>query len=306
LTACASLAGAGAGAAPFPSYLTPANNRWPHDVVAGISSRSGNGYALVYADGFVLSPIGSRVNEWGGAEFVPLNAPIVGSALRPHSGSDGRRPPRIGYWLVAADGGVFAFGWARNKGGMSGAHLNQPIVAIAPTSSGTGYWLIARDGGVFSFGDARFHGSTGNLRLQQPIVGAAGSPVGQGYRMVARDGGIFAFGNAGYYGSLPGKGLRVDDVVGVASTPTSNGYWIARANGEVTAFGDAQHFVNKSYRPSACDPVVTVFTNPREQGFRLGLESGVTIPFGRAPAGPYTLHAPDDHLIYGSPLQCAS
>ena len=38
---------------------------------------------------------------------------------------------------------------------MAGTHLNQPIVAMAASSSGHGYWLVASDGGVFAFGDAR-------------------------------------------------------------------------------------------------------------------------------------------------------
>ena len=32
-----------------------------------------------------------------------------------------------GYWLVAADGGVFSFGGAPFLGGLSGQHLNQPV-----------------------------------------------------------------------------------------------------------------------------------------------------------------------------------
>ena len=36
-----------------------------------------------------------------------------------------------GYWLVAADGGVFAFGDAPFLGSMAGHHLNAPVVGIA-------------------------------------------------------------------------------------------------------------------------------------------------------------------------------
>ena len=35
-----------------------------------------------------------------------------------------------GYWLAAADGGVFAFGTARFYGSMAGKHLNSPITGI--------------------------------------------------------------------------------------------------------------------------------------------------------------------------------
>jgi len=49
-----------------------------------------------------------------------LNAPIVGMA----SSNDGH-----GYWLVASDGGIFAFGDAGYYGSMGGTHLNAPIVS---------------------------------------------------------------------------------------------------------------------------------------------------------------------------------
>ena len=59
-----------------------------------------------------------------------------------------------GYWLVASDGGIFAFGKARFfLGSMGGQPLDSPIVGMAATPSGGGYWLVASDGGIFAFGD---------------------------------------------------------------------------------------------------------------------------------------------------------
>ncbi len=40
-------------------------------------------------------------------------------------------PDGHGYWLVAADGGVFAFGDAAFAGSAGGLHLNAPIVGMA-------------------------------------------------------------------------------------------------------------------------------------------------------------------------------
>jgi hypothetical protein len=212
---------------------------------------------------------------------VPLNAPIVGGVAAPR----GR-----GYWIDAADGGVFAFGDARYLGSMGGSHLNQPIVAMSPTHTGNGYRLVAADGGVFTFGDAHFYGSTGNISLNQPVVGITTSASGHGYRLIARDGGIFSFGDAHYFGSLPGLGVHATDVVGIATTPTHTGYWIARADGEVYAFGNARRFGN--YAASACDPVTAIISNPRAQGYRLVTASGATIPFGNAPAGIHPTWTP--------------
>ncbi|ACU54889.1 Ig family protein [Acidimicrobium ferrooxidans DSM 10331] len=181
------------------------------------------GYDLVAADGGVFSfgDAGFYGNTYtlgltglGGSR--PLAAPIVAMAPTP----DGK-----GYWLVAADGGVFSFGDAGFYGntytlgltGLSGSRpLAAPIVAMAPTPDGNGYWLVAADGGVFSFGDAGFYGNTytlgltglgGSRPLAAPIVAMAPTPDGKGYWLVAADGGVFSFGDAGFYGNTYTLGL---------------------------------------------------------------------------------------------------
>jgi ribosomal protein L24E len=82
-------------------------------------------------------------------------------------------PDGHGYWLVAADGGIFAFGDAGFFGSAGSLPLNKPIVGMAATPDGHGYWLVAADGGIFAFGDADFEGSTGGVVLNRPIVGMA-------------------------------------------------------------------------------------------------------------------------------------
>jgi hypothetical protein len=83
---------------------------------------------------------------------VRLNRPMVGMAATP----SGR-----GYWLVAADGGIFTFGNAAGYGSLGAKPLNRAITGMAATLDGAGYWLVAADGGVFTFGDAAFYGSAG-------------------------------------------------------------------------------------------------------------------------------------------------
>jgi hypothetical protein len=78
-----------------------------------------------------------------------------------------------GYWLVAADGGVFAFGDAGFHGSTGNLVLQKTMVGMTPTPSGRGYWLAAADGGVFTFGDARFWGSTGGEAIPGAVVGVA-------------------------------------------------------------------------------------------------------------------------------------
>ena len=106
-------------------------------------------------------------------------------------------PDGQGYWLVASDGGIFAYGDAAFYGSTGNLTLNRPIVGMAPTPDGRGYWLVASDGGIFAYGDAAV------LRLDRrtspstsPIVGMAPTPDGRGYWLVASDGGIFAYGDA--------------------------------------------------------------------------------------------------------------
>jgi hypothetical protein len=134
-------------------------------------------------------------------------------------------PDGKGYWLVASDGGVFAFGDAAYAGSMGASPLNRPIVGMAATPDGKGYWLVASDGGVFAFGDAAYAGSTGAMRLVAPVVGMAADPRGAGYWLVGADGGVFAFGGAPYLGSMGAQQLQ-DPVTAIAATPDGAGYWL--------------------------------------------------------------------------------
>jgi autotransporter family porin len=120
----------------------------------------------------------------GSTGGVALSRPIVGMAATADGG---------GYWLVASDGGIFAFGDARFHGSTGGVRLSRPIVGMAATADGGGYWLVASDGGIFAFGDAHFYGSTGGVPLSRPIVGVTSSHAVSGYWLVASDGGIFVF-----------------------------------------------------------------------------------------------------------------
>jgi Glycosyl hydrolase catalytic core len=152
-----------------------------------------------------------------------------------------------GYWLVGADGGVFAENGASFQGSVPGLGLHvSNIVGIASVFSG--YWVAGSDGGVFSFGNAPFDGSLPALGIHvSDIVGiattgyASGGSGYTGYLLVGADGGVFAFGGALFEGSLPGDGVDVSDIVGIAPTFDGRGYWLVGADGGVFAFGDAQY-----------------------------------------------------------------
>jgi hypothetical protein len=202
---------------------------------------------------------------YGSASGMDLRAPIVGMAATP----DG-----TGYWLVAADGGVFSFGDAGFYGSMGRSSLNQPIVGIEGTPSGHGYWLVAADGGVFSFGDGGFHGSMGGRPLNQAIVGITATPGGKGYLLAAADGGVFAFGDAGFHGSMGGTALRAT-VVGITETRSGRGYWLDGSDGGVFSFGDAGFFGASPSQPgSVVGPVVPT---PDQHGYWL-FDSTASLP----------------------------
>ena len=104
------------------------------------------------------SPTAERPSRgrWGGQL---LTAPIAGIAS----------PGGQGYWLVAADAGVFAFGGAPFYGSAASIVLSAPVSGITATPDGRGYRIVAQDGGVFSYGSAPF----------DPQVGPMfGTPVG--------------------------------------------------------------------------------------------------------------------------------
>jgi SpoIID/LytB domain protein len=185
-----------------------------------------------------------------------------------------------GYWVVAADGGIFSFGDARFYGSTGGMRLNSPILGLTATPAGTGYWLVAADGGIFTFGDAAFFGSTGALRLNKPVVGMAATPTGRGYWLVASDGGIFSFGDAGFFGST--GALRLNKpVVGMAPSPTGQGYWLVASDGGIFAFGDAR-FYGSTGAMKLNKPVVGLAPMPTGQGYWLLAADGGLFSFGDA------------------------
>ena len=92
-------------------------------------------------------------------------------------------PDGGGYWLVASDGGVFAFGDARFLGSMGAVRLNAPVVGIAaPRLDGGGYWMGSRRTAAYSTsGTPASSGSMGGQQLQYPVTAIAATPDGGGY-----------------------------------------------------------------------------------------------------------------------------
>jgi hypothetical protein len=192
-----------------------------------------------------------------------------------------RATPPTGYWLVAADGGIFSYGDAGFYGSTGAMTLNKPIVGMAVTPTKEGYWLVASDGGIFAFGDAEFHGSTGAMTLNKPIVGMAPHPSGHGYWLVASDGGVFTFGDDAQFHGSTGAIVLNRPIVGMVPTLSGRGYWLVASDGGIFAFGDAQ-FLGSTGGMTLNKPIVGMAAEPNGRGYWLVASDGGVFAFGRA------------------------
>ncbi len=209
------------------------------------------------------------VSDYGPAAQV-FAKPLVGIAPTPNGD---------GYWIAAADGGVFAYGAARFRGSAGNLKLVQPVVGIAATPSGNGYWLVAKDGGIFTFGDAKFRGSASGISRSE-VVGIAATPSGNGYWLVAKDGGIFTFGDAKFRGSAAQFPIA-SPIVGMAVTSSGQGYTLVAQDGGVFAFGNAD-FAGSAY---ATIPNDAVGIARIDNGYAIARATGAVVTFGTSTVG---------------------
>ncbi len=172
--------------------------------------------------GLGLHPAGSRLAN-------SLNAPIVGMVPSADGG---------GYFMVASDGGVFAFGDARFAGSCPGiGGCSGAAVAVMPDASGNGYWLVTQTGHVYPFGDAPSYGAPGPQSV--PVTSAVRTPDGKGYWILFANGAIANYGDAGSFGSPAGLDGGLNPASAIFTTSDGGGYWVASANGSVNNYGDA-------------------------------------------------------------------
>jgi len=172
--------------------------------------------------GLGLHPAGSGLPD-------SINAPIVGMV----PSADG-----LGYFMVASDGGVFAFGDARFEGSCPGIGGCLGLaVAVMPDASGNGYWLVTKAGAVYTFGDAPNYGAPAPQDV--PVTSAVRTPDGRGYWILFANGVVTNFGDAGNFGSPAGQVGGLDPATAIFTTSDGGGYWVAAANGAVANYGDA-------------------------------------------------------------------
>jgi hypothetical protein len=230
-------------------------------VVGIVQTPTGGGYWLVASDGGVFafgdagyygSIPGLGIHPFGSGLPNSLNAPIVGIV----SSFDGH-----GYFMVASDGGVFAFGDAMfagscpGIGGCSGAGV-AVVPSLTDVNGATdGYWLMTTTGNVYGFGVPTY-GQPGPQ--SSPITSASITegptlelyPYG-GYYILDANGQVFAYGAAAnganrLIESVPaGQAGGVNPATAIATAVQGiedDGNWVATANGSVFPFGGAPNY----------------------------------------------------------------
>ena len=237
------LEGADGGIFPFGSasfYGSAGNLTLQRPMVGIVPTPDHEGYWLVGADGGVFS--------YGDTQFY---GSIPGLGLHP-AGSDvpnSLRAPIVGmvpsvddhgYFMVASDGGIFAFGDAHFAGSCPGiGGCAGTAVAVMPDASGNGYWLVTRSGNVYTFGDAPYDGGPGNTG--SPVTAAVRAPDGNGYWILTANGSVYNYGSAGNHGDASGTFGGLNPATAIFSAADGGGYWIASADGTVDQFGDARN-----------------------------------------------------------------
>jgi sugar lactone lactonase YvrE len=207
-------------------------------VVGTVPTSDHGGYWLDASDGGVFSygdtqfygsiP-GLGLHPAGSGLPNSLNAPIVGMVPSADGG---------GYFMVASDGGVFAFGDAHFAGSCPGiGGCSGAAVAVMPDASGNGYWLVTQTGSVYTFGDASYYGAPGNTG--SPVTSAVRTPNGGGYWILTANGTVHDYGDASNYGDATGSFGGSNPATAIFTTSDGGGYWIASANGTVNQYGDA-------------------------------------------------------------------
>jgi hypothetical protein len=196
-------------------------------------------------------------------------------------------PPGSGYWMLDADGNVYAFGAAPFCGSPSqfGEFWGADIV---PTPDGFGYWALDARGGVIGIACAgmpqehqnAYHGDEvfdDMLGADEFAVSMSATPDGTGYWVFTDIGRVLAFGTAGLHGNLLSVHLN-GPILDSVATPSGNGYWMVGSDGGVFSFGDAQFYGSMGGK-RLNQPVMAMAPDPDGVGYWLVASDGGVFAF---------------------------
>jgi len=170
----------------------------PSHPVVGIVTDPAGGYWLYTAQGNVYS---SRFAKFYGSLAYKQTAPIIGMATN----RSGR-----GYWLLAKNGVVYAFGNAKQ---LPRIRRPGPFGGIVASPQG-GYWLYTTAGNVYRSRGTEWYGSPPASRIHSgSFTGMLATPDGRGYWLATSQGAVYAYGDAKAY-PLPAPAHPVRGLVG--------------------------------------------------------------------------------------------
>jgi hypothetical protein len=189
-------------------------------------------------------------------------------------------PSGNGYWVLSAAGSVYNYGDAGYFGIAPSVPFDEDYTTMAATPTGKGYWLFTSKGRVFRFGDAQHFGDLAGTPLNGPVLDAVATPTGQGYYMVGSDGGVFTFGDAKFYGSTGNKKLN-KPVMSLAPDPDGVGYWLVASDGGIFTFEAPFHGSTGNLRLNK--PISGMVASPTGGGYLMVAEDGGVFTFGDVP-----------------------
>lgn len=207
----------------------------PNDMNPPVDYAPDNNFSAVLHTAARQSPSGYWMLGADGRVYA-FGGAVAFPGVVPHAVAMVPRKDGKGYWVTDSSGHVSAYGTATFRAGAPRLNRGEAIRTMATTPTGNGYWLFSNEGRVFNFGDAHLLGDMSGTHLNGSIVASAATPSGNGYYMIGSDGGIFAFGDAAFRGST--GDLRLNKpIVGMAAAPAGKGYWLVGSDGGVFAFG---------------------------------------------------------------------
>ncbi len=120
-----------------------------------------------------------------------------------------------------------------------------------------------------------------------PFSVTVSSVSSSGYDLVGSDGGVFVFPtgqSSGFFGSLPGLGVKVNNIVGMVPTSTDEGYFLVGSDGGVFAFGTAPFLGSlPGLHVTPTLPIAGIVAANADKGYFLVGKDGGVFAFGTVP-----------------------
>jgi hypothetical protein len=227
---------------------------------------------------------------------------------------------RSGYWMLGADGSVYAFGDVRDLGDVTSTLapwlpsgvLTERAVDIDVSPNGRGYWIATDRGQValcYASGGWACSPTWWSQTAPSPYPPSTGSPVtsisvtpsGNGFWLFTEKGAVITYGDAKSFGALSDRILNAPIVDSVA-TPSGQGYYMVAADGGVFSFGDAR-FAGSTGDRKLNAPVRSLVPDGDGSGYWLVATDGGIFAFDapfRGSMGATTLNKPVKGMIrYG-------